>query len=205
MEGQNQPLKQITPSDSIQIHLHYLDHFMRVEENEELQSERRVKFFLALAIGTISLISVLSEYKLDDKKLLIVLLVAIILLSLLGSFVLASVIWSDRKIKQHRELWDLSYNNIKSIDPSVECYYSRLYQMDDSRILSPLGNFKGTLTQIIIFTESLLNAGIVIILSIYLKCELLNSIIVSIIIFFLSLFTLIAYAFYIKSGIKLKK
>lgn len=137
-------------SESVKIHLHYLDHFFRVEQNEELQSEQRIKFFLSL---TTIIIAFLSLYKNDS---LVILAFFLFVLFILGLLVFARVIWSDRKIKKHQELWRISYEAIKNIDPSVVLYDKRLEEMNDEKILLPFRIIKGTLTQIMWFAEGIL-------------------------------------------------
>ena len=98
----------ITPADSIKLHLHYLDHFLRVEQNEEAQSEQRIKFFLTFITGTIAIISIffnsVNNNLINNVSYFEILVVFLSFAFLLGLFVFARVIWSDRKIKQHRKL-----------------------------------------------------------------------------------------------------
>lgn len=191
----------IDSSERVKIHLHYLDHFFRIEQNEELQSEQRIKFFLVLAAGIIAILSMFIKLNIITKDLLIILAVILFVLFLLGLFVFARVIWSDRKIKQMRQLWTISTEEIKTIDPSVVRYRERLDEMDDKRIIWPLRIFKGTLTQIMWFVEGILVASLMFFLGIILDCQLTCRIILSFITTVLVLIVLLYWANYIKKGI----
>jgi hypothetical protein len=195
----------ITSADSIKLHLHYLDHFLRVEQNEETQSEQIIKFFLAFITGTIAIISIFnnsdSNGLFNNENYYVVLVVFLSFAFLLELFVFARVIWSDRKIKQHRKLWDESYNAIKDIDQSVIGYQIKLKQMNDNNICKPLRMFKGTLTQIIWFTESFIFALLLVVLSTMFQCQLICRILLIIIPTACVLLLLKLWASYIKQGV----
>lgn len=197
MRPDKQNDSKIDSSESVKIHLHYLDHFFRIEQNEELQSEQKIKFFLALATGIMALLSGLMYEEIS----FIILAVFLFVLFLLGLFIFASVIWSDRKIKQHRQLWTISYEAIKTIDPSVVRYRERLNEMDDQKIFSLLRKSKGTLTQIMWFIEGVLFAALMFALGIILDLQLTDRIILSIIPVIFVLIVLRFWAKYIKKGI----
>ena len=201
MTPDKQNNSKIDPSERVKIHLHYLDHFFRIEQNEELQSEQRIKFFLVLAAGIIAILSMFIKLNFITKDSLIILAVILFVLFLLGLFVFARVIWSDRKIKQMRQLWTISTEEIKIIDPSVVRYRERLDEMDDQKIIWPLRIFKGTLTQIMWFVEGVLIAALMFFLGIILDCQLACRIILSFITTVLVLIVLSYWANYIKKGI----
>lgn len=195
----------ITPADSIKLHLHYLDHFLRVEQNEEAQSEQRIKFFLTFITGTIAIISIffnsVNNNLINNVSYFEILVVFLSFAFLLGLFVFARVIWSDRKIKQHRKLWDESYNVIKDIDPSVICYQNKLQKINDNKIWKPLRIFKGTLIQIIWFTEGFILALLLFVLSIMFQCQLICRIFLITVPTAFILLLLRLWASYIKQGV----
>jgi len=195
----------LAPSESVEIHLHYLDHFFRIEQNEELQSEQRIKFFLALATGIIALLSVLKPINANDRISLEILAVFLFVLFLIGLFVFANVIWSNRKIRQHRELWAISYEMIKNIDPSVVRYKERQEEMSNQNICLPFRIFKGTLTQIMWIIEGILIAVFIFVLGTLIDCQLVCKIIIALITFTFVLIGLHLWAQYIKQGIRKEK
>lgn len=201
MSPEEQNGSKIHSSESVKIHLHYLDHFFRVEQNEELQSEQRIKFFLTLTTGIIAFLVVLFKFNINDDIPFKIIAVFLLVLFLLGLFVFARVIWSDRKIKQQRQLWSISYEAIKIIDPSVVRYKERQNEMDDQKIFSPLRKFKGTLTQIVWFIEGILIASFMFVLGIILDYQLTSRIILTCITLVCVLIVLWRWAKYIKKGI----
>jgi hypothetical protein len=197
---------ELKPNEIVNLHLHYLDHFFRVEQNEGIQSEQRIKFFLTLTAGVIALLSAFSKFNPSaEKESLIILAVFLLFSFLLGLFVFASIIWSDRKIKQHRKLWNESYEVIKNIDPSVVRYKKVLKEMDDKRICKPLQICKGTLTQIIWFVEGILVLFSVFVLGITTNSKLVSNIILSSVITSIVLLLLWWWASYVKKGIEKNK
>jgi len=201
MNSKEHDHSKIEQSESVKIHLHYLDHFFRIEQNEELQSEQRIKFFLALATGIIALLSVLKPISSNDKISLEILAIFLFVLFLLGLFVFANVIWSNRKIRQHRELWAISYEVIKNIDPSVVRYKERLEKMDDENIILLFRIFKGTMTQIMWIIEGLLIAAFTFVLGSIINCQLVCRILMTLITLTFVLIILLCWARYIKKGI----
>jgi hypothetical protein len=201
MSLQKQKDSKLGPSESVKIHLHYLDHFFRIEQNEELQSEQRIKFFLSLATGSIAIFSVLNKPSLQDDNSLKAFSALLFFLFLIGLFVFARVIWSDRKIKQHRELWTVSYDVIKAVDPSIARYRKRMDEMDDQNKFLTFRIFKGTLTQIIWFTEGVLIALFMFVLGTIQQCQPSCRIMLSLITGAVVLLLLFFWARYIKKGI----
>ncbi len=53
--------KELKPFEVVQIHLHYLDHHTKVQDNEQVKSEQMIKFFLSLTVGSIVLLSSLNN------------------------------------------------------------------------------------------------------------------------------------------------
>lgn len=161
----------LSNTDRVNIHLHYLDHFLRVEQNEELQSEKIIKFFIGLvtAISAIFTFFLQSPIYISDVKVEqhCILIIGLSLLFIFGVIVFARVIWSDRKIKKHQELWTISYEQIKKIEPSIQCYRDKLDTMDDYKFRYLFRAIKGTLPQVLLVIESLFFALIIFLLS---KC-----------------------------------
>ena len=193
--------RKISPSERVKIHLHYQDYFFRIEQNEEFQSERIIKFFLALATGIIAFFTIMMRNNISKEILYWILAVFIIVLFVLGLFVFARVIWSDRKIKQMRQLRTVSYEAIKTFDPSVALYRKRLKEMNDSRIWWLLRMSKGTLTQLMWFIEGVLIAAFMFVLGIILDFHLTSRIILSFITTVFVLIVLWSWAKYIKKDI----
>lgn len=201
MNTDKQNDRKISPSERVKIHLNYQDHFFRIEQNEELQSERIIKFFLALTTGIIVIFTILMRNNISKEILYWILAVFIIVLFVLGLFVFARVIWSDRKIKQMRQLRAVSYEAIKTFDPSVAPYRERLKEMNDSRIWWLLRMSKGTLTQIMWLIEGILIEALMFVLVIILELQLTDRIILLIIPVGFVLTVLYCWAEYIKQGI----
>lgn len=192
-------------SERVKIHLFYLDFFFRIEQNEEIQSEKRIKFFLVLVTGIIAILAMLIKFNIDNEILFKILAIFLSVLFLFGLLVFASVIWSDRKIKQHRQLWTISTEVIKTIDPSVVIYEERLKEMDDNRIYSKIQKIKGTQTQIMLFIEVILFEASMFVLGIIFNPQLTYRILLLIIPVVFVYIVLRSWAHYIKEGIEKNK
>ena len=191
------------PAERIKIQLQYIDHFFGNEQDEKLQSEQRIKYFLTLAAGIIALLSIINH---DSNNNISYGIFAVFLsfLFLLGLFIFASIIWSDRNIKRYRELWTEVQKTVKSIDPSLEAIEKRSGEMGDEGIVFPFNKFNGTLTQIIWFTEGSLVFALTFTLGKILCFKATLIIILSIFVTIVVCALLLWWASYIKKGITKK-
>jgi protein-S-isoprenylcysteine O-methyltransferase Ste14 len=173
----------LSNADRVKIHLHYLDHFFRVEQNEELQSEKIIKFFIGLVtvISAIFTFFLKSPINNSDVKVELhcILIIGLSLLFIFGVIVFARVIWSDRKIKKHQELWTISYEQIKKIEHSIQCYRDKLDIMDDYKFKYPFRAIKGTLPQIMMIIDSIIAFLLMYVISSMLNCSIICSLLIS--------------------------
>ncbi len=186
----------LNPADQIKIHQYYLDHFYRIEQSEELRSENSIKFFLTLSTIVTAL---LISPGLGLSKNYLAIFFFLLILFALGLLIFARVIWSDRRIKQHQQLWGISHKNIQTFEPNVRHYSDFLSKMDDYRICFMGRTIKGTYTQIIMFTEAILFAVSFYYASIFLRVKWYDGISLSIILAVIIFLMLLLWGWYVKN------
>jgi len=205
MDKDKQNTEGLSNTDRVKIHLHYLDHFIRVEQNEELQSEKIIKFFVGLFTGIIAILTLVVKLEIFSHFLNEILFTSLFILFLFGLLVYLRVIWSDRIIKKHRTLWRVSFEEIKNMEPFLENYDKKMETMKDEKFCLLFRAFKGTLPQIIIFIDSLIAFLLVCVVSNMLNCSLICTIIISFLAFVFVFIMLLWWFRHLKSDLVEKK
>ena len=153
--------RKISPPDVVHILLNYRDSYLRSKENEERESEQRVKFFLAVVTAALAVIGViLKEGYFLNHRFLIAFFSLVILFSY-GLLTFARITWRSRANDRLDGMINTLNKSIEALDPFVHQTLTPILKNDSEPKLPFIRDLKGTLAQFIYLTESLLAAAII--------------------------------------------
>jgi phosphatidylserine synthase len=157
-----------------QIFLHYRDTCLHAKENEEHQSEQRMKFFLGLVTVTLALLSFLYKEKYFPYYQDIITLVSLFILFLYGLLTFSRIIWRSRENDRTDKVIQVLNESIESLDS----YVGEKLRLAGKHINEPsvtlIRLVKGTLAQFMYLTEGLLVSGIT--FAVGVKCHLSDTV-----------------------------
>ena len=160
MKGKQTKSIEFSHLEKAQIYLRFIDLQTRSKENEELQSEQRIKFFLTLVTTTVGLMAVIYREGLFNSHVSWFVPSALLILFAYGLLTLSRIIWRSRAIDHHDRSLVALHLSIEKLDPSmaetlrggIRTYPKRSWLFE---------KLNGSLAQFTYVTEALLLWGIV--------------------------------------------
>jgi hypothetical protein len=207
MEQNNRSKCELTDFEKIQTLLHFRDAHRQFKENEERQSEQRIRFFLTLSTGTVAVIglflrgNILSDSTFTFDPTL-TFLVALFILFWYGILTFARVIWDRRAVRRHDMIISNVGKAIAKLNPDLIKEINQQDYEDEENKNWLAKKIKGTLSQFMYVTECLLAVGFVITLGIKYDWPVLYIIAISLILPLIVFVFLFKWSEYIKKGIE---
>lgn len=190
----------LRPSERAEVYLHYLDLSFRSKEQEERQSEQRIKFFVTLATATVAIIGYFLREKPESGVLLLMTAVSLSILFLFGLITFARIIWRGQTIDQLNGLIKTVSDALKTLHPQFPA------QLTSQRLEEPknalLKKLKGTLAQYLYLTQGLLIAGLTVTIGVWLGSQAVYIAVIAILLAIFVVFLMFKWSQQIRSAQK---